>query len=189
MNLEEEEIWKDIEETEGFYQVSNLGRFKRVARQRDKKYFDELILTLGHYSNDYPQFNCSVNGVRITAIAHRLVAKYFVDNPLNLPEVNHKDGVRRNIRADNLEWTTRSGNIRHSFDVLGRQSASHVGVLNTNCTLTEEDVLKIRYLYDNKISTQSDIAKCFNMKKAAIWKIVNNYTWKHLLDRKYERPK
>lgn len=181
MNLEEEEIWKNIEETDNLYQVSNLGRFKRLARKSGVKNYKELILTLGHYSNDYPQFSVQINGIRITAIAHRLVAKYFVANPLNLPEVNHKDGIRQNIRADNLEWTTRSGNIRHSFDVLMRPKPINKGEKNPKSILTEIQVLEIRQLYNDNICTQKELAEKFNMRRAAIWKIVSNYNWKHLL--------
>lgn len=52
------------------------------------------------------QKNCRVN---------RLVAQAFIPNPAGLPEVNHKDGNKDNNSADNLEWSTRSANMRHAF--------------------------------------------------------------------------
>lgn len=47
---------------------------------------------------------------------HRLVAKTFIPNPNNLPQVNHIDGNKKNNSVDNLEWVSRSGNVRHAYD-------------------------------------------------------------------------
>lgn len=52
---------------------------------------------------------------------HRLVALAFIPNPNNLPEVNHKDGNKLNNNIDNLEWVSKSDNIKHSFNTLNRE--------------------------------------------------------------------
>jgi len=54
-------------------------------------------------------------------LMHRLVAKFFVDNPDNLPQVNHIDGDRSNNHYTNLEWSTCSDNQKHAYNVLGRK--------------------------------------------------------------------
>lgn len=63
----------------------------------------------------YPLVYLCFDGKTKAAKVHRLVAELFVPNPQGLKEVNHKDGNKLNNCADNLEWCTRSENIRHAY--------------------------------------------------------------------------
>ena len=99
MNIELNEIWKDIKEYEGLYQVSNLGnikgiKFNKILKQyADKRGYKHVIL-----------YKKGRKGK--TKLVHRLVAQAFISNPEGKPIVHHKDGNRRNNKAENLQWTT-----------------------------------------------------------------------------------
>lgn len=124
------ELWKDIVGYEGCYQVSDLGNIKSLYREvacvsRGGKNFikgtPEKILKLKQSGNtDYWYVNLCKDGVVRYFSVHRLVAQAFVSNPENKAEVNHIDGNKKNNLAINLEWATRSENLKHRYRVLGQ---------------------------------------------------------------------
>lgn len=102
-----EEIWKDIQGLEGYYQVSNLGRVRSLKRlsSKIKRFYGGNILIPQKTRKGYLQVCFSKYGAWVlTARVHRLVAEAFLPNPDNLQEVNHKDEDKTNNRVDNLEW-------------------------------------------------------------------------------------
>ena len=117
------EIWQSIEGYEGLYEVSNLGKVKRLGgsklcpwdrdvNQRPKK-------------TGYRIVTLSKDGKPKTLHVHRLVAVAFVSNPQGLLEVNHKDLDKSNNAADNLEWTTRKKNMNHFLEN-GKRVYKHI---------------------------------------------------------------
>ena len=70
------------------------------------------IMDNGH---GYKQVQIMRNNKRYTRYVHRLVAECYLNNPENLPEINHKDGNKANNAVDNLEWCNRSQNQRHAY--------------------------------------------------------------------------
>lgn len=113
------EIWKDIKGYEGLYQISNFGNVKSLDRyiinkNGDKQYFPGKYLTQG-VSDNYLKVTLSKSNKQRTFRVHILVARTFIPNPENKPEVNHMDGDKSNNRVDNLEWNTRSENELHAY--------------------------------------------------------------------------
>ena len=100
-----EEIWKDIKDYEDIYQVSNLGRVKRVTTGR--------ILKGYKITGDYLGVRLYKNNVGSMKKIHRLVAQVFIPNPENKPQVNHIDEDKTNNMVSNLEWMTAKENNNH----------------------------------------------------------------------------
>lgn len=110
-----EEIWKDIKGYEGYYQCSNLGRIRtldRVIIRKDGRKDTKRgkILKFRTNPNGYYQVSLWKNNLRKMLYVHKLVAETFIENPLNLKLVNHKDEDKTNNATTNLEWETSSGN-------------------------------------------------------------------------------
>lgn len=103
----EKEIWKDVNDYNGLYQISNLGNVKSIHYRHTNV---EKILK-PYIKEDGYVVVCLTKNRRIKwHRVHRLVAEAFINNPDNLPEVNHKDENKLNNRVDNLEWCTSSYN-------------------------------------------------------------------------------
>lgn len=102
------EVWKDTKGVFG-YQVSNFGRVRSIFSRWGKRAYPR-IMKGSIDSHGYVQVTISINGERKLMFVHRLVAKAFIPNPLNLEMVNHKDENPLNNNVDNLEWCTRSYN-------------------------------------------------------------------------------
>lgn len=96
------EEWRDIKDYEGLYQVSNFGNVRNL-NYYGKTHRIEL-LKLQKTRDGYIRVGISKNSYQKFFRVHRLVAQAFIPNPLNLPQVNHKDENRSNNCVDNLEW-------------------------------------------------------------------------------------
>ncbi len=101
------EIWKDIPDYEGLYQISNLGNVRSIKN-------DIYTLKQNDDGKGYKKVRLCKNGKIKSFRVHRLVAQAFIDNPNNYPEVNHKDYNRSNNAIYNLEWSNRKDNMEYS---------------------------------------------------------------------------
>jgi len=100
------EIWKDIIGYEGLYQCSEYSNFRRKNSLK--------ILSVHLNKSGYYIVRLYKNGKGKSFIAHRITATAFIPNPENKETVNHIDGDKLNNHVSNLEWNTRSENIRHA---------------------------------------------------------------------------
>lgn len=102
------EIWKEIEGYEGLYEVSNLGNVKSLNKRKGR------ILKPAKNNKGYLYVNLFKQGKVKKHFVHRLVAKAFIENPDNLPQVNHKDEDKTNNNISNLEFCDCQYNIDYS---------------------------------------------------------------------------
>lgn len=105
------EIWAYIE---GFrtHQISNLGRVRSCIKNTST--YIGKILKYYLDKDGYQRLSLFKDGKKYPRYVHILVAKEFVPNPKNLPQVNHKDGNKNNPAASNLEWRSDLGNKNHA---------------------------------------------------------------------------
>lgn len=112
-----EEEWRDVVGYEGLYKVSNLGRVKSLPCFRGNGkagyYTKERIKSAGKDKDGYLQVDLFLDKKRKMYKIHRLVAKAFIPNPHNLPNINHKDEDKTNNIVSNLEWCTQEYNINY----------------------------------------------------------------------------
>jgi len=105
----ENEIWRPVVGYEGLYEISSLGRVKRLSRigtdsmGRKMPYKEKIFKNRISKQTGYPSVNLSKNGVVKTICVHKLIADAFIPNPNNLPCINHKDENRANSVLSNLE--------------------------------------------------------------------------------------
>lgn len=182
------EEWRDIAGYEGLYQVSNLGRVRsldRVIKCVDSiRRYKGCMLRLAKQGNGYMSVSLQKSGDRKTKLVHRLVAQAFIQNPDNLPEVNHLDENKENNVVDNLEWVTQAENNAYGEGYINRSKNAPKGSINS----TARPVLK--YSLDGKLLAeyysameagrangcrQSGISECCNGKQ----KTAYGYIWKY----------
>ena len=178
------EIWKDIKGFEGIYQVSNLGNVRSLDRKVFNKGNNSWCNKKGRilkptkdkggylYVGLYDKENAKTSSVKI----HRLVALHFCTGYKQGLEVNHKNGVRDDNRSENLEWVTKSQNIRDIY----KRGFNTNGDKNNASKLKNEYVGIIASLYDSGVS-QLIIAEAFGVSQATISNIIKNKTYKNRL--------
>jgi hypothetical protein len=166
-----EEIFKSIEEYEGLYEISNLGRVKSLAKNGKK----EIIMKPKIDKDGYLQISLrKPRTKRKYYRIHRLVALTFIDNINQLPQVNHIDCNPSNNNVENLEWCTIQYNNKYRFTI---GKASHVGEKSPLSTITNEIACNIYYTSQTTNLTELQISKLYNTTRSIVNKIRLGYRW------------
>lgn len=177
------EIWKDIPGFEGYYQASNLGNIKTLARlvvqsptrtaMRSERVLKQKVSHDGRM-----QISLSIDKVRSYYNVHRLIAFCFIgEQPSKLHEINHKDGNPQNNFYQNLEWVSKSYNIKHAWQI-GLKNQD--GEKNPSSKLTEKDVYEIRDLTKHTKLKNKEIAEMYSVSDSLIYQVKTYKIWKHL---------
>lgn len=140
-------VWKSVNGYEGIYEISETGLVRNLRRDPKNRTYPGKILTPGKTGSGYLFVCLSVNGITENKMIHRLVAETFISNPDGLPEVNHKDGDKENCNAENLEWCTRSYNLKHAVDTGLRYSQCNI-IRGVEMITPENEIIRFKSMKD-----------------------------------------
>lgn len=185
-----EEVWRQIVGYENWYEVSNLGRVRSLDRiiiyknGRKRKHKSKYLNSSSCYK--YPIVVLySKNKLGKIFLIHRLVAEHFIPNPNRKKTVNHKNGNKKDNRAENLEWSSYKENNIHALKN-GLRKKSGEGEKSPYHKLTKEDVLSIRKKYKKGINDTNRgyslymLADEYGVGSTTIFSIIKRKTWKHI---------
>jgi len=164
------EIWKPVPLFEE-YEVSNLGNVRR-RREFHTRQMNPSLTTGG-----YKQVILCQEANKKPFTVHRLVLVAFIGPRPRGHDINHKNGNKTDNRLENLEYATKSENMRHAYQVLKRERAR--GEDHGNSKLTAEKVLEIRRLAEDGLD-QTEIAARFGITRSNVSAVVCRKSWAHL---------
>lgn len=164
-----EEIWKDVKDYKGLYQVSNIGNVKSLRNNKILKF-------LYRRKEAYASVILCDDKKRKQFTVHRLVCVAFLLNPENKEQVNHKNGIKNDNRLENLEWVTRSENIIHAFNI-GLKKIKK-GQNHGMSKINEIQAKEIKYTHFD-ISLK-EIGKIYGIKASQVCKIKKGQLWSHI---------
>lgn len=162
------EVWRDVKGYGGLYQVSNMGRVKSFRGST-------IRILHGHINLDgYVAVTFTLKGKCKAFFVHALVAQAFIPNPGKKDTVNHKRGKKSDNRVSELEWMTRSENMRHAFKI---------GLAVGKRKLSAEEVRYIRENYKKGSHTFgcNALARKFNVSEKVIEKVIGYKTYRDVI--------
>lgn len=161
-----EEIWKDIDNYEGLYKVSNLGNIQDYKRNLKEGYIN---------NKGYCCISLRKNKCTKHFLIHRLVAKAFIENPYRYSQVNHKDGNKQNNCVTNLEWCNQRQNYDHGMKhFLYSKNENHYFA-----KLTNKEVRCIPELYKLGF-TRVTVSRILNINPSSLEAIEKGISYREL---------
>lgn len=167
------EIWKPILGYEDYYEVSSLGRVRRVKGGAGAT--AGRILRPGKDGGGYRIVILYKKGISKTLKVSRLVLIAFAGLPAPGKECNHKNGIKADDKLENLEWVTSSENSLHKCRILGYR-----GEVHGRAKLKNNDIPVIRRLLAEGKLVQREIGELFGVSRQAIWYIKHGNNWAHI---------
>lgn len=162
------EKWKKIPGYKGKYIVSNMGNVRAVM------FFTKKGFVVRELKKQYSFGYETVMLNQKSKLLHRIIAEAFIPNPNNKPEINHKNGKRKDNRISNLEWCTRSENAQHAWDT---GLACYKGERNKSCIQVSLDGFIVNEFSSRKEAFQRTgirhISECIN----GLRKTSGGYVW------------
>lgn len=171
-------MWRDIVGFEGVYQVSSTGSVRSVTRTTVGRFGFQtrkgVMRKLSVHRDGYIKVTLYKGGKRNYRQVHRLVGAAFVENKNGKPEINHKDGNKKNNDHTNLEWCDESHNMQHAYST--GLLVAVTGVNNGAAKLTEQQVnLVVMLRREGKLLRQ--IAEQVGCPESTVRKIYSGHTW------------
>lgn len=162
--MREKEIWKPVSHISEKLLVSTHGNFLNLTNNRSIKPYTN--------STGYQYIRFGKKVLRV----HRLIALTFIDNPLNKPSVNHKDGIKTNNHISNLEWVTHSENVIHAYKIGLHRNHKIIYYFD------DSTIKFIRKNYKHGCSKYGvlPLSRMFNTTENRIRRIVNNISYRHV---------
>ena len=181
------EQWKSVEGYEGLYEVSDQGRVKSLKNGKEK------ILKPWKDTYCYLKVSLRKDGYTKHLFVHRLVAEAFIPNPNNLETVNHKDEVKSNNAATNLEWMSREDN--NNYGTRNKRAGEAISKAISKANINYPKKSKVVQMFNKQTGellatfpslieakritgiNQGNISLCCNGKL----KSAGGYKWRYLL--------
>lgn len=168
----QEEVWMPIQEVDGLYDVSNLGR---VRKNND----GQKVLLKINFSGPYGKVGLYPPGKKgLTRQVHRLVCTAFHGQGKEMQVVRHLNGNRHDNRAENLAWGTPEENRKDT-----QLHGTHKGSRNGRSKLTENQVSAIKQILDSNPSLSRNLlSKAIGVSRTVIGHIEKGRQWRHVND-------
>lgn len=168
------EEWKDIEEYEGVYEISNYGRVKSNTKNKP------IIMSSGDNGNGYRYLILYKNSSVKNQYLHRLVCQHFLPNPNNLPQVNHKQTGfgKHDNRATELEWVSAKDNIKDAH----KNGQMIKRYLVDKIIRQEDDTVKQMYYKVKMGGGVTKVAEEYGVKRTTLSSIMNKRSRTNITD-------
>ena len=144
--IKNKEVWKDIPNYDGYYQVSSFGRVKSLSKTintcyNSRKVTNERIMSLSIDKMGYPSVRLCKDGSGKTIRVHRLVALAFIPNPDNKKYIDHIDTIRTNNYVTNLRWATPKENANNCISIAKHRERMKSEAVREKMSKSKEGVL------------------------------------------------